>query len=69
MLTFRARQEGDQYAAESVEFEVASCGDTLESAFEAVREATALYLATLEREGALHRVVLERGLDLLQFVQ
>lgn len=64
-MTLKVHKEGDQYVSECVELGVASCGDTLEEAFEAIKDATAVYLDTLEDEGERERVFAERGITVL----
>lgn len=62
VLTFRVQQEGDQYVSVCEELGIASCGDTLEEAFAALEDAANVYLATLEDESELARVIVERGI-------
>lgn len=65
ILTFRVHREDGQYVSECIELGVASCGDSLDDAFEAILDATELYLETLGDEGERERVFLERGIRLL----
>ncbi|NIM04705.1 MAG: type II toxin-antitoxin system HicB family antitoxin [Armatimonadetes bacterium] len=46
-------QEGKQYVAKCPELGVASCGDTLEEALEALKEAVELYLENAAELGLL----------------
>lgn len=50
-LTLRAHREGDQWAAECLEFGTHSCGDDINEAFDNAIEATLSYLNTLEMLG------------------
>ena len=65
VLTLKAHKEGDQYASECAELGVGSCGSTLDEAFEAIKDATLVYLETLEDEGELERVFAERGITII----
>jgi predicted RNase H-like HicB family nuclease len=64
-VTFKAHKEGDQFVSECIELGVASCGDTLEEAFENIKDAVLLYLNTLEKEGERERVFSERGIQII----
>jgi predicted RNase H-like HicB family nuclease len=64
-LTFKAYREGKQWVSECLELGTASCGDTIEQAFDALDDATLLYLQTLEDEGERARVFNERGIDII----
>jgi hypothetical protein len=44
---------------------VASCGDTIDEAFDALEDAVTLYLDTLEEEGGRERVFAERGIRIV----
>lgn len=63
IVTFKIWREGSSFVSKCEELGVASCGDTVEAAFEAVRDATELYLNTLEEEGEIERVFAERGVS------
>ncbi len=65
LLTLRARREGEQYVSECVELGVASCGGTIDEAFEAIKDAAAVYLQTLDDEGELERVLAARGVEVI----
>ena len=52
-LTATVWQEGDQYVSRCPELGVASCGDTLDQALEALREAVELYLENAKELGML----------------
>ncbi len=51
--------------ARCVELGVASCGDTIDDAFEAIRDATLLYLTTLEDNGDRERVFADQGVAVI----
>ena len=59
ILTFKVHAEDGQYVSECPELGVASCGDTIDKAFKAVQDATAVYLETLTDEGETERVMTE----------
>jgi predicted RNase H-like HicB family nuclease len=61
VLTLKVHEEDGQYVSECVELGVASCGETIDEAFDAIKDATAVYLTTLEDEGELEGVLAERG--------
>jgi predicted RNase H-like HicB family nuclease len=65
LLTFKVHEEGEQYVSECIELGVASCGATIDEAFEAIRDATTVYLQTLEDEGELEQVFAERAITIL----
>lgn len=62
MLTLEAYPEGRQFVSVCRELGVASAGDTLGEAIDAVREATLLYLSTIEELGERERVFNEKGI-------
>lgn len=62
LLAFRVFEEDGQYVSECVELGVASCGDTIDEAFKNIREASMLYIDTLEQEGERERLFKERGI-------
>jgi predicted RNase H-like HicB family nuclease len=63
LLTFKLHQTPDgQWAAECVELGVPSFGHTLDEAMSRIREATLLYLNTIERLGDRARIFAERGI-------
>src|SRR5579884_559095 len=66
VVTYRVPQEGDQYVAECPEFEVSSCGDTIDDAFNMIGDAVQLYLNTLEDEGQRERVFVEREIAVFE---
>ena len=65
ILTLKAHKEGNQFVSECVELGVASCGETLEVAFENIKDAVTLYLNTLEKEGERERVFVERDIQVI----
>lgn len=64
-LTFKAYRDGNQWTAECLELGTASCADSMEGAFDALAEATELYLETLEDEGERQRVFAEREIGII----
>ncbi|MGH2584193.1 MAG: type II toxin-antitoxin system HicB family antitoxin [Dehalococcoidia bacterium] len=65
LLTFKVHEEDGQYVSECDELGVASCGDTIQEAFDAIEDAVTSYLETLEEEGERERVFAERGIRIL----
>lgn len=55
-LTARVYEEDDQYVSQCIELPVSSCGQSVEEAFDALRDATTLYLNTLQAEREIERV-------------
>ncbi len=64
-MTLRAYPEGKQWVSECLELGTASCGDTIEEALENVKDATMLYLQTIETNGTRERIFRERGVRVL----
>ena len=62
-LTFKVVRDGDQYAAMCQELDVASCGETIDSANESVLDAVDSHLQTLADIGDLHRFLKDRGVS------
>ena len=60
-VSILVRKEGSQYASWCPEFDVASCGDTIEEACDNLDDAIDLYLDTLVEEDELFQVFDERG--------
>jgi predicted RNase H-like HicB family nuclease len=50
-FTFVSRREGSQWSSLACEVDVASCGDTLDAAREALKEAVGLYVAYMIGNG------------------
>ncbi|MDQ2745627.1 MAG: hypothetical protein M3Z66_25515 [Chloroflexota bacterium] len=66
VVTYRVHpEEGGEFGAECVELGIRTCGDSVGAAFDAVAEATLLYLNSLERHGERTRVFTERGIDII----
>ena len=65
VLTLKVNRERSQYVSVCEELGVASCGNTVEEAFEAAKDATTVYLQTLDDEGMLEEVLAERGVKVL----
>lgn len=63
-LSSLVRKEGNQYASWCPEFDVASCGDTIEEACYNLDDAIDLYFDSLLEEGELFQVLEERGFKL-----
>ena len=59
-LTGFAEREGDQFASFCRELGTASCGDTLEEAFENLRDAVRIHLEGLAETGELGRFLQEK---------
>jgi predicted RNase H-like HicB family nuclease len=64
-VTFLIEKEEGGYAAICRELGTASCGSTIEEAAENIREATSLYVDTLEELGERERIFSERGITIL----
>ena len=62
MLTLEAYREGKAYVSRCRELGVASCGDTLDEAMTAIREATTDYLNAIDVLGERHRIFAEKGI-------
>ncbi len=63
-LTLAVEREDDQYVSLCPELDVASYGETIEDAVARLRDAVALYLDTIERDGERERVFRERGIEI-----
>ena len=59
-LSALVRKEKNQFASWCPEFDVASCGDTVEEACENLYDAVELYLNELEVVGEIEKVFKER---------
>lgn len=63
VVTYRVHpEENGQFGAECLELGIRTCGDSVGEAFDAVAEATFLYLNSLERHGEREHVFTERGI-------
>ncbi len=65
-LSVLVRKEGDQYVSWCPEFDVASCGDTIEDASENLHDAIDSYLDALCEEKEMVQVLNERGFVLTE---
>ena len=65
VLTFKVHEEDGQYVSRCEELGVASCGDTIQEAFDSILDATLVYLDTLQDEGERERVFAERGIEVI----
>ena len=66
VLTSIVEPEGDMFVSTCVELGTASCGDTIQEAFENLDEAIAVHLDALEEVGETERVFEERGIEILR---
>ncbi|MGI8824826.1 MAG: type II toxin-antitoxin system HicB family antitoxin [Chloroflexota bacterium] len=66
LVTYRVHPgEDGQYGTECVELGIRSCGDSVGEAFDAITEATSLYLSALECHDERARVFRERGIAVI----
>jgi predicted RNase H-like HicB family nuclease len=65
LLTFKVHEEDGLYVSECEELQVASFGDTIEEAFNALEDAVIVYLNALDDEGDRERVFAERGIEII----
>ncbi|MEX2227584.1 MAG: hypothetical protein WEB52_14170 [Dehalococcoidia bacterium] len=63
-LTLEAYPEGKAFVSRCRELDVASCGDTVGEAIEAVRDAVATYLNAIGDLGERARIFTERGIEI-----
>ncbi|WP_456327385.1 type II toxin-antitoxin system HicB family antitoxin [Archaeoglobus sp.] len=56
MLTVIIWKEGDKYVSKCPELEIASCGDSVESALENLKEAVELYLENAKELGLIEEI-------------
>jgi len=63
-VTFRIHQENSHFVSACPELDVASCGDTIDEALKNIREATLLYLNTIEEQGERQRIFHEKRITL-----
>jgi predicted RNase H-like HicB family nuclease len=61
-LEFVIRKEDHQYSSWCPDLDIASCGDTPEEAIENLKDAIALYLATIDEKGEREDIFKERGI-------
>ena len=66
MVTLRleVEREDDVYVAHCPELDVSSYGDTVEDAFDHLKDAIVLYLDTIEQDGERERIFRDRGISL-----
>ena len=62
VVTLRIGREEGQWVGECPELGTATCADSLEEAFERLREAILLHLNTLEEVGECHRFLEENDI-------
>ncbi len=55
-FTFYLKQEGDQWAALTPEISVSSCGNTLETARQALKDAVETYVFYMIRKGRMREI-------------
>ncbi len=64
VLTLLIHEEEGQYVSRCPELGTASCGDTIDEAFHNIREATQLYLNSIETAGERERIFHKRGIQI-----
>ena len=65
LLTLRVYPEGKQWVSECLELGTTSCGDTIEEALKNIRDATLLYLQSIEGNATRERIFSEKGIRVL----
>lgn len=65
LLTLRVYPEGRQWVSECLELGTTSCGDTIEEALKNIRDATLLYLQSIEANATRERIFNEKGIRVL----
>lgn len=68
-LTIVIEEADNQHAAYCVELDTASCGTTLEEAFENIKEAITVDLNALEDIGGREQFFLERGIEVKERIE
>lgn len=68
-LTVIVEREQNQFVSYCPEFDTASCGDTVEEAFENLKDATLVYLNALEETGEREWVFKERNIRIEKHVR
>lgn len=58
------KREGDMYSAVCIEFGIASCGYTIEEAYENLIEAVEIHLRDARELGTLDEVLTEAGFEI-----
>ena len=64
VLTLLIHEEEGQYVSRCPELGTASCGDTIDEALYNIREATQLYLNSIETAGERERIFRKRGIQI-----
>jgi len=64
IVTLRIWEENNHFVSECPELDVASCGDTIDEALDNIKEATLLYINTIEEQGERQRIFHERNIRL-----
>ncbi len=65
LLTFRVYPEGHQWVSECIELGTTSCGDTIEEALANIKDATVLYLSTIDSNSSRDRIFRDRGIEIV----
>ena len=68
-LTIAIKEADSQYAARCIELGTASCGDTLDEAFENIKEAVIVDLNALEVTGERERLFNDHGIEIKQRIE
>jgi len=68
-LTIVIEEADSQYAAHCIELVTASCGDTLDEAFENIKEAIIVDLNALEETGEREQFFNEHGIEIKQRIE
>ena len=63
-LTLEVTEEAKRFVSRCRELGTASCGDTVDEAFENIKDATIEYLNAIERLGERPRIFKEKGIVL-----
>ena len=63
VLTLLIHEEDGQYVSRCSELGTASCGDTIDEALQNIKEATLLYVNSLEATGELERIFRRKGIQ------
>ena len=64
VLTLLVHEEDDPYVSRCPELGTASCGDTIDEALHNIREATQLYLNSIEAAGERERIFRKREIQI-----
>ena len=63
LVTLTVKREGELYVSECLQLGTASCGTSPEEALKNIKEATLLYLDTLEELGICEETLAQRGIS------